>query len=103
MRLAKNAKVKKYWRKKRLNIQLEEVNDKVGALNLSTEWVDVDMMDNEEMDMMMDMTGAVLEVEEMNLSLSKEEQLLDVLMMLVIANQDVTISTSGDNNHEFPN
>ena len=96
--LAKNDKVKEYWRGKRLNIQLEEVNDKVGALNLSTEWVDVEMMDNEEMDMMMDMTGAVLDVEELNLSLAKEEQLLDVLMMSVIDNQGVTISTSGDNN-----
>ena len=100
-RLAKNDKVKEYWRGKRLNIQLEEVNDRVGALNLSTEWVDVERMDNEEMDVMMDMTEAVVDVDELNLSLAKDEQWLDVLMMSVIDNQgvtSVTISTSGDDN-----
>ena len=50
------------------------MRDRVVALNLSTEWVDVEMMDNEEMDEMMDVTGAVVGIEESNLSLGKEEQ-----------------------------
>ena len=49
------------------------------------------MMDNKKMDDMMDMTGAA--VEELNLSLAKEEQWMDVMMMSVIDNLDVTTST----------
>ena len=67
-----------------MDIQLEEVRDRVTALNLSTEWVDVEMMDNEEMDKMMDVTGAVVDMEESNLSLGKEEHWMDEMMMSVI-------------------
>ena len=37
--------MKEYWRGRRLDIQLEEVRDREIAFNLSTEWVDVEMMD----------------------------------------------------------
>ena len=92
-RLAKNEKVKEYWRGKRLDIQLEEVRDRVIALNLSTEWVDVEMMDNEEMDEMMDVTGAVVGMEESNLSLGKEEHWMDEMIMSLTDNLCVTTST----------
>jgi hypothetical protein len=70
-RLANNDTVKEYWRGRRVDIQLEAVRDRITALNISTEWVDVEMMDHEEMDMMMDVTGAAVDMEESNLSLSK--------------------------------
>ena len=37
------------------------------------------MMDHEEMDQMMDVTGSVVDMEESNLSLSKEEHWMDVV------------------------
>ena len=96
-RLAKNVRVKEYWRGWRVDIQLEEVRDRVTALNLLTEWVDVKMMDNEEMDEMMDVTGAVVDMEESNLSLGKEEHWMDEMMMSVIDNLGVIETT-----HLFP-
>ena len=63
-----------------MDIQLEEVRGRVTALNISTEWVDVEMMDNEEMDKMIDVTGAVVYMEEFDLSLEREEHLMDEMM-----------------------
>ena len=77
-RLAKNERVKEYWWGRRMEIQVEEVRDS------STEWVDVEIMDNEEMDDMKDVTGAVVDINEPNLSLGKEEHWMDEMMLSVI-------------------
>ena len=92
-RLAKNARVKEYWRGRRVDIQLEAVRDRITALNISNEWVDVEMMDHEEMDKMMDVTGAVVDMEESNLSLSKEEHWMDELMLSVMDRPEVMEAT----------
>ena len=53
-------------------------------LNLSNEWLDVEMHDHEEMDMLMDVTGAVVGMEESTLSLNREEHIMDELMESVM-------------------
>ena len=53
-------------------------------MNLSNEWLDVEMHDNEEMDMLMDVTGAVVGMEESTLSLGREEHQMDELMESVM-------------------
>ena len=97
-RLANNARVKEYWRGRRVDIQLEAVRDRITALNISNEWVDVEMMDHEEMDKMMDVTGAVVDMEESNLSLSKEEHWMDELMLSVMDRPEVMEATLNSGN-----
>ena len=97
-RLPKNDRVNEYWRGKRVDIQLEAVRDRITALNISTEWVDVKMMDHEEMDKMMDVTGAVVDMEESNLSLSKEEHWMDELMLSVMDRPEVMGATLNSGN-----
>ena len=97
-RLAKNDMVKEYWRGRRVDIQLESVRDRRTALNISTEWVDVEMMDHEEMDKMMDVMGAVVDMEESKRSLSKEEHWMDKTMLSVMDRPEVMEATLNSGN-----
>ena len=56
-RFDRNEKVRKYWMGKREETQLEAVRGQISILNLSNEWLDVEMHNHEEMDMLMNVTG----------------------------------------------
>ena len=79
-RLSRNEKLRKYWDGKREEAKLEAPRGQMSILNLSNEWLDVEMHYHEEMDTMMNVTGAVVAMEESTLSLNREEMLLDELM-----------------------
>ena len=49
-RLDRNEKLRKYWKVKREEAQLESVRGQISILNLSNEWLDVEMHDQEEME-----------------------------------------------------
>ena len=79
-RLDRNEKLRKYWKGKREEAQLEAVRGQISILNLSNEWLDVEMHDHKEMDKLMNVTGAVMGMEESTLSLNREEHVMDELM-----------------------
>ena len=80
-RMEKLTKISEYWSKKRMEAKLEAVRGGISILNLTTdwlEWLEVETDDHKEMDKMMDMTGAVVDMT--GISITEEEQRLDELM-----------------------
>ena len=59
-RLDRNEKLRKYWKVKREEAQLEAVRGQISILNLSNEWLDVEMHYHEEMDKLINVAGAVV-------------------------------------------
>ena len=57
-RLSGIERIKKYWSRRRLEAQVEAVRDQMSFLNLSNDWLDMEVKDHEEMDTMMGGTGA---------------------------------------------
>ena len=95
VRMDKRNKISEYWNKRRLDAQMEAVRGGISILNLSTdwlEWMEVETDDHREMDMMMDMTGAVLDMT--RISIAEEELILEELMT-TLAPAVETMNTSG--------
>ena len=73
-------KVQEYWGRRRLEAQVEAGRGEISILNLSNDWLDVQRKDQEEMDEMMDVTGAGMGQEKSEMSLGEEDQFMDVLL-----------------------
>ena len=65
---------------------MEAVRDRMSILNLSNKWLEMEIEteDHREMDMMMDVTGAVLDVDKYAMSIGEEELMMDVLMKTLV-------------------
>jgi hypothetical protein len=69
--------IRKYWKVRREEAQLEAVRGQISILNLSNEWLDVELHGHKDMGKLM---NAVMGMEESTLSLNKEEHVMDKLM-----------------------
>jgi hypothetical protein len=68
---------KKYWSKRRMDTHLEAVMEGLSIQNLSEDWLgmmEMETRDHREMNNMMDVTRAVLDVEGSRMSIGKEER-----------------------------
>ena len=65
---------------------MEAVRNGMSILNLSNKWLEMEIEteDHREMDMMMDVTGAVLDVDKYAMSIGEEELMMDVLMKTLV-------------------
>ena len=80
-RMEKLSRISDYWSKKRMEAKLEAVRGGISILNLTTdwlEWMEVETDDHKEMDKMMDMTGAMVDMT--GISITEEEHRLYELM-----------------------